>query len=347
MTALDHARKRAFPLFVAVLLLGCGRAPASARRESAPLEQPHARVVMVGDISLDNGPGEMIATGGDPFKPCAPWLANAELAVGNLECSVARGGEALDKEFTFRANPATTAVLAQHVSAVSLANNHSGDYGPDALVETFGALRAARVPFFGAGVNLEQAHAPLVVTRGGLTIALLGYDDYRPRSFEASTTRPGVAWNSEEQVLADIRRAKKLGADIVIPFLHWGWENDRQPWAPQRRQARAMLDAGATLVVGAHPHVTQGVELFRGKPVIFSLGNFVFSLLDNEQQSKAWILRLDLDRQGVARWDTVSVAIDEQGVPHPKPELASPCGKRGLERVAACTPVLETVAHGL
>jgi poly-gamma-glutamate synthesis protein (capsule biosynthesis protein) len=344
------ARRACACVFLAGVLLGCGRRPVPAAGAKAGAAQParhHTRIVMVGDVLLAETPGRLIAAGVDPFAACAPWLAHAELAVGNLECSVACGGDAEDKEFTFRANPDTTSVLAAHLGAVSLANNHSGDFGPGALLETFAALEAAHVPFFGAGPNLERAHEPLVVDEGGIKLAFLGYDEYRPRWFEAGTTRPGVAWSEDEQVLADIVHAREHGAKLVIPFLHWGWEDDAEPCARQRELARRMLDAGATLVVGAHPHVTQGVELERGTPIVYSLGNFVFDLLDNERQSRAWLLRLDLDDEGVSRWDTVSIRIDERGVPSPHPELASPCGRRGLDQVRACTPVLDAVADGL
>ena len=116
--------------------------------------------------------------------------------------------------------------------------------------------------------------------KNGLRIAILGYNEYKPRSFEAGPNWPGVAWSEDSHVLRDIAAARAAGADIVIPFMHWGWERERQPSARQRRLARLMIDAGADAVVGGHPHVTQGDESYAGKPIIYSLGNFVFDGFD-------------------------------------------------------------------
>jgi poly-gamma-glutamate synthesis protein (capsule biosynthesis protein) len=136
----------------------------------------------------------------------------------------------------------------RHFTAVSLANNHSGDYGKAALLETLAGLSGARVGFFGAGPNLAAAHRPFILERAGVRIALLGYDEFQPRAFEAGVDTPGVAWSEDEQVITDIRAARAQGADVVIPFLHWGWENEAAPCPRQRELARTLIDAGADAV---------------------------------------------------------------------------------------------------
>jgi poly-gamma-glutamate capsule biosynthesis protein CapA/YwtB (metallophosphatase superfamily) len=93
--------------------------------------------------------------------------------------------------------------------------------------------------------NLEQAHRPLWIERRGLRIAVLAYNEFKPRSFEAGADWPGIAWSEDSQVVADIRAARAAGADLVIPFMHWGWERERQASARQRQLARLMIDAGA------------------------------------------------------------------------------------------------------
>jgi hypothetical protein len=102
---------------------------------------------------------------------------------------------------------------------------------------------------------------------------------------------PGIAWSEDEQVIADIRAARAAGADHVIPFMHWGWEKSTQPDDRQRSLARRLIDEGASLVVGSHPHVTQGAEIYRGKPIVYSLGNFVFDGFDYENARRGWLLR--------------------------------------------------------
>jgi len=282
-------------------------------------------LAFVGDIMLDGLPGDAIANGSDPFQYFASELAGADAAIGNLECPVAVTGTAFEKIYTFRAHPRVLPVLGRHFAAVSLANNHSGDYGKAALLETFAGLERERIPFFGAGPNLSAAHRALVLERGGIRIALLGYDEFQPRAFEAGFDTPGVAWSEEEQVRSDIRAARAQGADLVIPFMHWGWENEGEPCPRQRALSHAMLDAGADAVVGAHPHVTQGAEIYRGKPILYSLGNFVFDGFEGEGRT-GWLLRLSANKHGIVHWETLVARLDERGLPAPDPEALSPCG---------------------
>jgi poly-gamma-glutamate capsule biosynthesis protein CapA/YwtB (metallophosphatase superfamily) len=171
---------------------------------------------------------------------------------------------------------------------------------------------------------LARAHGPLLIERKGLRIALLGYNEFFPRSFEADADKPGVAWSEDEQVRLDILDARgRLGADLVIPFMHWGWEYQRLPSPRQRRLARLMVDAGADAVVGTHPHVIQDIEFYQGKPIAYSLGNFVFDGFTDTASNSGVLLRLELNRQGVHHWQTLVARIDRQGIPHPLPAQAN------------------------
>ena len=230
----------------------------------------------------------------------APLLADADYRIANLECSVSiRGASLPGKPYTFRADPRALRVMLGRLDAVALSNNHSGDFGPDAFLDTIDHLRQAGLRSFGGGRNLRHAHAPLWIRKNGLRIAVLGYNEYKPRRFEAGAHSPGIAWSEDEQVIADIRTARAAGADHVIPFMHWGWEKSTQPDDRQRSLARRLIDEGASLVVGSHPHVTQGAEIYRGKPIVYSLGNFVFDGFDYANGRSGWLLRLQIDRDGV------------------------------------------------
>ena len=332
--------------------------PALARAESLTL-------VFVGDVMFDDGSGKVIAAGRDPLAPVAPLLADADYRIANLECPLATTGSAMaTKIYTFRADPRATRVLKGRFDAVSVANNHSGDYGRGAFLETLAVLDHAGIRHFGGGRNLVEAHAPLWIEidspprsqtrlaaphggapaslgrpgegRKGLHIAVLGYDEFLPRAFEAGADYPGVAWSEDSQVIADIRAARAAGADVVIPFMHWGWEYDAGPDARQRQLAHAMIDAGADAVVGGHPHVTQGAEIYRGRPIVYSLGNFVFDGFDAAEAKVGWLLRLELDRDGVVSWRTFAAQMDAEGTPHPLPEAQTPCGARGQAGVQQC-----------
>ena len=296
-------------------------------------------LVFAGDIVLDDTAGAMIARGEDPFSGLADVFAGADIRIGNLECVVATIGSAGNKNFTFRAHPRTLPVLKRHFDAVALANNHSGDFGREAFAQMLDLLKAADLAQFGGGHNLSQAHTPLIIERKGLRIALLGYNEFMPRSFEADYNAPGIAWSEDEQVVDDIRKARaEHGAHLVIPVMHWGWENEPTSNARQRQLARLMIDAGADAVIGGHPHVTQETAQYKGKPIIYSVGNFVMKETDNAEQRRGWVLRLQLDAQGVSRFDTVPVQIDMEGIPQRQRHTASPCWQRGDTDARFCTP---------
>lgn len=334
--------KRAMMLAAAcaALVVGGNLARAAEPFATTPATSPSTvSLVFAGDIVLDDAAGALIEGGGDPFEAFAPVFKAADIRLGNLECVVATTGSAGDKNFTFRAHPRSLPVLKRHFDAVALANNHSGDYGREAFAEMLGLLKAQGLGQFGGGHNLKEAHTPLIIERKGLRIALLGYNEFMPRSFEADTNAPGSAWSEDEQVVADIRAARSVHkADLVIPVMHWGWENELTANARQRQLARVMIDAGADVIIGGHPHVTQDIEHYRGKPIIYSVGNFVMKETDNANQRRGWVLRLELDKAGVARMDTVVAQISMDGIPTPVPDAASPCWRRGETSVGLCQP---------
>ena len=276
------------------------------------------KLVFVGDIMLDDGPGRVIASGRDPFAAFTQHLASADFRIGNLECPIATTGKPMDsKIFNFRAHPRVLTVLKGRFDALSVANNHSGDYGHAAFLETLDHLKTAGIASFGGGRNLAEAHQPLWIERNGVRIAVLAYNEFKPRSFEAGPHWPGIAWSEDSHVLADIRAARSSGADVIIPYMHWGWEREPDPTDRQRRLARLMIDAGAAAVVGGHPHVTQGTEVYRGKPIIYSLGNFVFDGFELPAAKLGWLLKMTVNTHGVIDWSIVEAHMDSEGIPHP------------------------------
>lgn len=309
-----------------VMALGIWAGTPAQAETAPPAAAPTVSIVFMGDVMLADAPGQRIKQGHDPFAPFAKILDQADLRVANLECVVARGGKAVpNKPYTFRAHPRVLALLKRHVDAVSLANNHSGDFGPQAFAEMLGRLDKAALPYFGGGRNLAEAHRPLIIERKGLRIALLGYDEFFPRHFEAGHDRPGVAWSEDEQVAADIRQAREvMHADIVIPFMHWGEEHRPLANDRQRELARLMIDAGADAVVGTHPHVTQDVETYRGKPIVYSLGNFVFDGFSDEDNNTGWVLHLEVGRDGVKALSHHVARMDRHGTPYPLHPQAMP-----------------------
>ncbi|WP_367185299.1 CapA family protein [Rugamonas sp.] len=308
---------------------------------AAAQERPGDAVVsiaFVGDIMLDDTPGKVVKSGRDPFAPLATLLDAADVRVGNLECVIATTGTPEpDKPYTFRAHPRTLPLLKRHFDALALANNHSGDYGPLAFGEMLDLLDRQGIAYFGGGRTLAAAHRPLLIERKGLRIALLSYNEFFPRSFEADTDKPGIAWSEDEQVRLDIATARSTyHADLVIPMMHWGWEHEGMASARQRQLARVMIDAGADAVVGGHPHVTQDVEQYHGKPIIYSLGNYLFDGFSDPANNTGWLLRMELDRDGARAWRTFPTRIDHEGTPHPATKAGGACWARGQDAAAPC-----------
>jgi len=315
--------------FCLALLLWCAASTVGAAGLS---------LVFAGDTTLDDTPGALIERGGDPLAKVAHLFQGADIRLVNLECVVSTIGSPGDKVFTFRAHPRVLPVLRRHVDAVTLANNHSGDYGREAFADMLGLLERAGIGQTGGGRNLAEAHQPLLIERQGLRLALLSYNEFMPRSFEADHDAPGIAWSEDEQVVDDIALARtRHRADLVLVFMHWGWENEPTANARQRELARRVIDAGADAVIGGHPHVTQDIEIHRGKPVIYSVGNFIMKKTDNEAQRQGWVLQLDLDRRGVRSLRTLPVRLDLDGIPSPAQGLPSPCWRRGDPGTSACS----------
>jgi poly-gamma-glutamate synthesis protein (capsule biosynthesis protein) len=294
-------------------------------------------LVFAGDTVLDDTAGKIIEQGGDPFSDFADYFAGADIRITNLECVISTRGQANDKMYTFKAHPRVIPVLQKHFDAVTLANNHSGDFGPDAFAEMLSLLKEAGLAQVGGGMNLKQAHTPLVFTRNGWRIAVLSYNEFHPRSFEAGFDIPGVAWSEDQQVMEDIQTARRIHrADLVIPVMHWGWENERTANPRQRQLAKLMIDAGADAVIGGHPHVTQDVSVYKGKPIIYSVGNFVMKETDNAFQRQSWVLKMYLDQRGVTRFETLPVKIDMEGIPSIDRAASSPCWQRGDNIAGEC-----------
>lgn len=281
-------------------------------------------LVFVGDVMLADGPGRLIRSGRDPFARFASTFREADLAIGNLECVISAKGRAESKPYTFRAPKRALPLLKKYFGAVSLANNHTGDFGKAAFADMLDSLDRQHIPYFGGGRNLRDAHQPLIRDIKGRRIGLLAYNGFFPRSFEAQPDSPGNAWLDEDYVIDGIRKAKQeSGVDFLIVYPHWGWEYQKTASERQVRMAHLMIDSGADAVVGGHPHVTQNIEVYNGKPIFYSLGNFVFDGFKDADTTTGWVLKLTLAGDGRLTWTIIEGRMDQSGVPSAKREFSS------------------------
>jgi poly-gamma-glutamate synthesis protein (capsule biosynthesis protein) len=251
-------------------------------------------VTVVGDIMLGRE-----VTGKPALRPIAKRLAAADITVGNLESTLSDDG-APTQDDAFHARPGVRRQLrAAGFDALSLANNHTGDFGDRALVTTVQLLRNVRLPTFGAGRDLTQASRPVVVTRHGVTFGFLGFNAIGETA-EAGRGQPGALSISMpprtgpldraelRRVLDDVRRLARR-VDVVTVLPHWGMQYTSRPEPIQGQVARALVRAGADLVVGGHPHWVQGASMVGGALVVNSLGNFVFDM-DNMSETQEGLM---------------------------------------------------------
>lgn len=206
-------------------------------------------------------------------------IGQADLFMVNQEFPFSHRGEpAKDKQFTFRLPAKRVSLLNEMgVDLVTLANNHALDYGREALADTFAALDSAQVRFVGAGRDLDQARQWQEYQINHQTIGFLGATRVIPVwDWAAAPDRPGMLSTYDPEMLIESIRAAKEACDYVVVYVHWGVEKAEFPEAYQRELGKSYIDAGADVVIGSHPHVLQGIEFYRDKPIVYSLGNFVF-----------------------------------------------------------------------
>jgi poly-gamma-glutamate synthesis protein (capsule biosynthesis protein) len=334
---------RSAVVLLALAVTACGSSSPAARpsRSAAPtttrsgsaspspapkvtFQQPTGSVTLVfgGDVDFDRTTRTAIANGGvdAPWRYLAPTLRAADVAMLNLECSVSRRGAPEQKSYRFRGDPdAVRGAKNAGVDVFSSANNHAIDYGFDAFGDTLDAVRRYGIASVGAGRDLAAAQRPAVFEINGRRIAVVGISAIIPApKWKAGPGHPGVAYDDDAQITEQVRAAKRI-ADIVIPYFHWGIEYTYSPSAGQRRAARAAIRAGATMVVGTHPHVLQPVEVVDGHLVAWSLSNLVFQSRPSSVHTE--LLKVTINRDGSVDWETEPYLISA-GVPRPEPSRA-------------------------
>ncbi len=298
--------------------------------KNAVLEEKPDRVKIaaVGDIMLSRRVGRLMADEGVmyPWEKISGKLQSADLVFGNLESPVSSRGEPLPgKGIWFRAAPETVKGLKKagfHV--LSVANNHILDFKEPAFLDTLDLLRQEGLHPVGGGSNLAEARSPVVVERHGLKIAFLAYSEMadiywsrsEPRSLSATEKLCGIAPAHKEIILEDIEEAKSK-ADHVVVSMHWGEEYKDTPTEKQRLLAHDMIDKGADIIIGHHPHVLQGLEVYKNGVIAYSLGNFVFDQYWAGYTQEALLVEFDISALGCTGVEVWPIVL-----PSSQPRLA-------------------------
>jgi poly-gamma-glutamate capsule biosynthesis protein CapA/YwtB (metallophosphatase superfamily) len=290
---------------------------------------PVVTVSVVGDIMLGREVGEIAAAAGDPSLPLRPMqrrLSAADVTVGNLENTLSRAGAPTQGGDSFAAPPSVRSGLRDAgFDVVGLANNHLGDFGDNALVETVRLLRDAGFATFGAGATATEARRPALVERSGVRFAFVGFNAIGETP-EAGRARPGSDSVSMPPRTGPLDRAELdrfLGrvrrlddrVDVVVVMPHWGTQYTNAPEPIQVQVADELVRAGADVVVGGHPHWVQGASMVRGRLVVHSLGNFVFDMDFMPQTQVGVLLELTFWGAELKAADAVPYRMDGDFAP--------------------------------
>jgi poly-gamma-glutamate synthesis protein (capsule biosynthesis protein) len=290
--------------------------------ESQSRVQENYHVWAVGDIMLDRGVWSRVvqSPGGDfdfPFDLIRDDLAGADYVFGNLEGTVSDIGRDTGKKYSFRFKPEFAAVLERaSFDVVSLANNHMMDWGRDALCDTTRNLDQAGVAYVGAGCNSESAEKPHLSTIGDTNVAFLAYTEFY-KGAHATATRAGMSEFNMDTITARITELKSRDdIDLVFVSFHAGTEYEPRSNEFQQKTYKALVDAGADVVIGHHPHVPQEIERYGQGWIIYSLGNFVFDQSWSEETMQGMLADIQIREGRVQDIVTKKIQINNQFQPY-------------------------------
>lgn len=309
---------------------GASDADAADAADGDAADAEAARIGLVGDLMLGRSVAERWADADDPagvWGATLPLLRDLDALVGNLECCVSDRGERWpDKTYYFRSPPsfAVPALEAAGASFVSLANNHVLDYREAALRDTRTHLADAGITRAGAGTTLDEAIEPATFEAGDATVAAFGLTD-RSTAFAATDAAPGTAFARLDPAVRRTRalvgevldRVAAREPDLVVASLHWGPNWETEPRAVHERFGRWLVDQGVDAVHGHSAHVLQGVEVYRGRPIVYDAGDFVDDYLDyadreGVRNKRSALFELVVRDGDLAALDVVPTAIDDE-----------------------------------
>ncbi|WP_163103342.1 CapA family protein [Peribacillus alkalitolerans] len=261
------------------------------------------RVTFVGDVMMDWSIKKSIQKHGAdyPFKYVSPELKKSHFAVANLETAITTRNAIYPKSYNFKSDPiAIKGLLNANFGLVSLANNHTLDYQKEGLLDTMSHLKKSGMPYIGAGTNSTEAFHSYTKEVNGKKLRFVAFSRVLPDgSWRAGTKSSGIADGYDLRKIQATIRKEKPGADFLFVYIHWGKEKSNRPESFQRDWARKMIDSGADAIIGSHPHVLQGFEYYKGKPIAYSLGNFLFPDYVKGATAQTGLLHLDIKNKTI------------------------------------------------
>jgi poly-gamma-glutamate synthesis protein (capsule biosynthesis protein) len=297
---------------------------ASSTNTSKRFQKKTFRLTCVGDIMLSREVANKINTYGAnyPFSETASTTNKADLVFGNLETAIFEGRRIQSGEMKFRSDPkAVQGLKFANFNILSLANNHTYNFGEKRLVDTLYHLKQEDISYVGAGTDKEQAHTPQIKEIKGIRIAFLGYveSSFTENQAQARKEKAGIAFMDKKQAKKDIKKAERT-ADLTVVSMHAGKEYQKKPTSKQIDFAYSAIDAGADLIIGHHPHVVQKAEKYRGKYIFYSLGNFIFDQMWSEETREGVMVNFEVSENRIRPEKIIPVFIENYSQPRELPE---------------------------
>jgi poly-gamma-glutamate capsule biosynthesis protein CapA/YwtB (metallophosphatase superfamily) len=286
--------------------------------------KPELRFMAIGDIMLGRGVGFRLKKAGDyrkAFEKVSFYLDMGDIVFANLETPLTESSHGLDEDrkIVLKAEPeSVVALTSAGINLVSLANNHMMDYYEKGLMDTIELLDRNNIAHAGGGKNIDEARKPAIIEKNGLKIGLLAYTDMAELvfagnpylSFAAGKEKSGVAPRKYEIVMEDVSKLRDQ-VDILAVSLHWGIEESFKIAPEQVEFARSLIDNGVDLILGHHPHQFQGIEVYKGKPIIYSMGNILFDQNDPENM-ESFIIDMRYEGNELKEFTAIPVRILEK-----------------------------------
>ncbi len=282
-------KKRFFSVLIVIFLILlalsiCGTILLGMDEGQYDLGHDDVSIAVTGDVMFGRKMPAVLDSGESPFRFVENVTKNADVLLVNFENPVTTSSHAVKGDVPLKANPKYTYLLANANDKVvaSQANNHALDYGEAGMNESIKNLKDAGIYVMGAGNDVSQATAPVSIDCGDRKVTILNYMDadnfqeYRGVMDPATANSSGYSAYDSELAQKQVQEAHDNGSSIVIAYLHYGNEYSRSPNENQKKISHELINDGADIVIGSHTHVTQGVEMYNGKPIFYNLGNFIF-----------------------------------------------------------------------
>ncbi len=275
-----------------------------------------------GDVMIGRLVNEIIGQKGYhyPWGNILPLLKQSDFNIINLETTLTTSTQKTPKVFNYKANPDRVKTLQEaHISVANLANNHILDFGNAGLFETIKTLDNAHIKHVGAGENIDDARAPVIIKKNNLTIGIIGYTDNEP-GWQAQENRPGTNYlevGDIKSVKHDINTIRNnVDLDLLIVSIHWGPNMRKRPTQEFIDFAHAMIDAGVDVIHGHSAHIFQGIEVYNNKVIMYDTGDFVDDyaidpLLHNDQ---SFFYQLTVEKNGIKNVKLIPVIIENMQV---------------------------------